>query len=328
MIITETPLRISFGGGGTDFREYYRRRRGFVVSTAIDKYVYVIVKERFDDRIYLSYGRRKEIVDAVADIQHELIREAMLTTGVEKGIEVSMLADVPAEGSGLGSSSSVTVGLLNAFHHYRGEQVSADVLAREACEIEIDRCGKPIGKQDQYIAACGGLCALQFCPQDTVTVERLCLGEPELLRLSESLLLFYTNVTRSSSEILRRQTDDIDRHLEELDGIRERALRMRECLREGDIEAVGGLMHESWELKKLLADAISNGPINEMYARARQAGALGGKIAGAGGGGFMLLVVAPQYKERVRCALRPARELPIRLERGGSRVIFNHRRGV
>ena len=326
MIITQTPLRISFAGGGTDFRDYYRRRHGFVVSTAIDKFVYVIVKQRFDDRIYLSWGTRKEIVDSVDEIQHELVREAMRMTGIERGIEVSMLADVPAEGSGLGSSSSVTVGLLNAFHQYRGEPVGPEVLAREACEIEIERCAKPIGKQDQYIAAYGGLTTFQFCPQETVSVERLCLCDEGRLRLSDHLLLFYTNVTRSACDILRVQERNIEQRLPELDGIRELAERMRGALAGGDIDGAGALMHESWLLKKRLARGISNGPIDEMYASARDAGALGGKIAGAGGGGFLLLIVPPGRKACVRAALRPARELPIRLERDGSRVIFNHRR--
>jgi D-glycero-alpha-D-manno-heptose-7-phosphate kinase len=185
MIITQTPLRISFAGGGTDFREYYQRSGGCVLSTAIDKYIFVIVKERFDDRIRIGYSRT-EMVDTVDEIEHELAREAMRRVGVERGVEISTMADIPSEGSGLGSSSSVTVGLLHALYAYSGELVTPDRLAREACEIEIDILGKPIGKQDQYIAAYGGLRLIEFTPDDTVSVRPVPLSEERRRRFGES----------------------------------------------------------------------------------------------------------------------------------------------
>src|SRR5215831_11252282 len=204
MIITQTPLRISFAGGGTDLAAYYAEREGFVVSTAIDKFAYVIVKERFADQIFLNY-MKKEIRADVAEIEHELIREAMRKTGVERGVEVTLLSDIPSEGAGLGSSSSFTVGLLNAFHMYRGEQVTAERLAREACEIEIERLGKPIGKQDQYIAAYGGLRALRFRRDGGVDVRSLRLAPSDLREISSRLHLFFTGRTRRADTILAEQ---------------------------------------------------------------------------------------------------------------------------
>ena len=201
MIITQTPLRISFAGGGTDFPDYYRQDTGRVLSTAIDKYLFVIVKERFDNRIYVNYSQ-KEIVDRIDDLQHELVREAMRKTGVLDGVEITTLADIPSEGSGLGSSSSITVGLLNALYAYQGEQVPAERLAREACEIEIDILGKPIGVQDQYIAAYGGLRLFTFGSEGRVQADRVNMTDIMRRRLSNNLMLFFTNRTRRSSEIL------------------------------------------------------------------------------------------------------------------------------
>ena len=207
MIITQTPLRVSFAGGGTDLAAYYEHGDGYVVSTAIDKFAYVIVKERFDDEIYLNY-MRKEIVTDVAQIQHELIRDAMRMTGVDHGVEVTLLSDIPSEGSGLGSSSSFSVGLLNAFYTFRGELVTAERLAREACEIEIERLGKPIGKQDQYIAAYGGLRAFRFRTGGEVEIEPVPMEGARLLELSNRLYLFFTGRTRKADKILSEQRQE------------------------------------------------------------------------------------------------------------------------
>ena len=204
MIIVQTPLRISLSGGGTDLREYYKIDGGCVISTAIDKYTFVIVKERFDDKIYVDYSR-KEIVDNVDDIQHGLVREALKITGIKSGIEICMLADIPSEGSGLGSSSSITVGLLNAFYHYQGQQIIPEQLAREACKIEIEYCGQPIGKQDQYIVAYGGIRQINFNSDETVTLQNLSLNASQKRVLCSNLLLFFTNKTRKSADILSEQ---------------------------------------------------------------------------------------------------------------------------
>jgi D-glycero-alpha-D-manno-heptose-7-phosphate kinase len=325
MIITQTPLRISFAGGGTDFPDYYRQDTGRVLSTAIDKYLFVIVKERFDNRIYVNYSQ-KEIVDRIDDLQHELVREAMRKTGVLDGVEITTLADIPSEGSGLGSSSSITVGLLNALYAYQGEQVPAERLAREACEIEIDILGKPIGVQDQYIAAYGGLRLFTFGSEGRVQADRVNMTDIMRRRLSNNLMLFFTNRTRRSSEILEEQKSGIEAKNDVLRQMSEQALEAKSLLEEGRVEAVGDLLDRGWQLKKSLASRISDPELDAMYDRARDAGAIGGKISGAGGGGFLLVYCPPDRQEAVVEALAQYREMPFALERDGSKVIFNVRR--
>jgi D-glycero-alpha-D-manno-heptose-7-phosphate kinase len=325
MIITQTPLRISIAGGGTDLPDYYRRRGGFVVSTAIDKYIYVIVKARYDDKIYVDYSK-KEIVDSVDEIQHELVREAARITGVENGFEVAMMADIPSEGSGLGSSSSLTVGLLNAFYTYRGQQVGAERLAEEASRIEIDILGKPIGKQDQYIAAFGGLCSFSFNQDDSVTVERLPVPTSAKRRLGSNLLLFFTNIVRQASSVLTEQKSQIDAKLEYHDRIKALAHQVREALAGGSYDAIGEILHRNWELKKQLASGISNATIDSMYESALRGGALGGKISGAGGGGFLMVYCRRPDQDNLRDNLADYREMPFMLEPHGSKVIFNQER--
>ncbi len=325
MIITQTPLRISFAGGGTDLAAYYAEREGFVVSTAIDKFAYVIVKERFDDQIYLNY-MKKEIRADVAEIEHDLIREAMRMTGVGGGVEVTLLSDIPSEGAGLGSSSSFTVGLLNAFHLYRGEQVPAEQLAREACRIEIELIGKPIGKQDQYIAAYGGLRSFRFRRDDAVDVERVALGARQLRELDARLHLFFTGRTRKADVILSEQKARTADRSAELDGIKALALELGPALERGDYDRLGELLHRNWELKRQLAPGISDPALDAMYELARAHGALGGKICGAGGGGFLLVYCPIERQERLEKGMREYRAMPFRLEPDGSKVIFNYRR--
>jgi D-glycero-alpha-D-manno-heptose-7-phosphate kinase len=327
MIVTQTPLRISFAGGGTDLAAYYELREGFVVSTAIDKFAFVIVKERFDDAIYLN-TMHKEIVSSVDEIRHELIREAMRTTGVERGVEVTLLSDIPSEGSGLGSSSSFTVGLLNAFYAYRGEQVTAERLAREACAIEIERLGKPIGKQDQYIAAYGGLRAFRFRRDGEVDVRALRVAPADLRSLSARIHLYFTGRTRKADAILSEQKARTGDRLAELDGIKALAIELEDALEARDFDRLGEVLHENWELKRRLASGISDAAIEEMYERARAHGALGGKICGAGGGGFLLVDCPLEHGERLAKGMAAYRELPFQLERDGSKVIFNYRREV
>lgn len=325
MIITQTPLRISFAGGGTDFADFYRLDGGCVISSAVDKYIYVIIKERFDEKIRIGYSRT-EMVDSIDEIEHELVRECLRKTGITHGVEISTMADIPSEGSGLGSSSSVTVGLLNAMYAYKGEIVPAEVLAREACEIEIDILGKPIGKQDQYIAAFGNLRFISFLPSEEVKVESINLDPEKKRRLSESLMLFFTGMTRSSSEILSEQKANIADRVDILKKMKQQAEEIRESLLNGHIDRLGEIMHQGWLYKKQLAGKISNSEIDKMYERALDAGALGGKIAGAGGGGFLLLYCPPERQNKVREALSNLRELNFNLERDGTKVIFNVRR--
>ncbi len=324
MIISQTPLRISLAGGGTDFDGYSEPHGGLIISTAIDKYVYVIVKERYDNLIYVSY-MQKEIVRHVDEIQHELVREAMKKTGVDGGVEISMLADIPSEGSGLGSSSSLTVGLLNVLYMYSGQQVPAEQLAREACEIEIDICRKPIGRQDQYIAAFGGICEIVLQGRE-VSVKHLPISEGEKRRLCSNLLLFYTNTTRKSATILAEQRTRITSTIDYLDMIKGLAAQTRDSILNRDYEQIGRCLDENWRLKKKLSSNVSNEEIDVMYDIARAHGALGGKIAGAGGGGFLLCYCPRHRQDELRDAMSQYREMPFLFEPDGSKIIFNYRR--
>ena len=325
MIITQTPPRISFAGGGTDFKDYYARAGGCVLSTAIDKYIYVVVKERFDEKIRVGYSKT-EMVDAVDEIEHELVREAMRRVGIESGVEISTMADIPSEGSGLGSSSSVTVGLLHALYAYKGCLVTPEQLAQEACEIEIDVLGKPIGKQDQYIAAFGGLRLIDFHADDTVSVSTVPMSDEKRRRFGECLLLFYTGITRKADNILARQKENIEARVATLDLMRSQAHEIYEALTNCNQNRVGRILDADWKHKRQLADRISNHAIDALYEKALDAGAIGGKIAGAGGGGFLLLYCPPDRQGTVRQALSEMKELPFALERDGTKVIFNARR--
>jgi D-glycero-alpha-D-manno-heptose-7-phosphate kinase len=324
VIISQTPLRISLVGGGTDLKSFYHSEEGMVISTAIDKYVYVIVKERFDEKIYINYSV-KEIVDDVSEIKHDLVREAMKKSGVINGVEITTLADIPSEGSGLGSSSSITVCLLNALYNFAGIQVTAEQLAIEACDIEINICNKPIGKQDQYIAAYGGLNNIIFHTNESVSISRVEISNNDLRRFGSNLLLFYTNKTRSADEILEKQKLNTEDKRKELSTMRNLVPKVVDYIKNGKFDDVGNVLHENWLLKKSLVGTISNQDIDNMYQKAMDAGALGGKICGAGGGGFLLLYVPTKKQDAVREALKDYRELPFMLDSYGSRIIFNVR---
>jgi D-glycero-alpha-D-manno-heptose-7-phosphate kinase len=327
MIITQTPLRIGLLGGGTDLPSYYLEHGGRVLNCAIDKYIYVIVKQRFDDEIYVNYSK-KEIVSRVADIEHELVREAMLMTGVTGGVEITTLADIPSSGSGLGSSSAVTVGLLHALYAYTGRQVPAEELAEGACRIEIERCGKPIGKQDQYIAALGGIRDLRFGPGEDVSHEELGLSASERVALQQQMMLFYTGITRRADNILAEQNANVPATLPQLDLLRDLAGFAVKRLRSGDVDAIGPTLRESWEAKRKLASGVSNSQVDGAVTRALEAGASGVKLTGAGGGGFLVVLCPMERQRAVRESLADMRELPIRLERFGSRVMLNVARDI
>lgn len=325
MIISQTPLRISFAGGGTDFAGFYREHGGAVISSAIDKYIYVIIKSRFDTKIRVGYTRT-EMVDDVDEIEHELVRECLRLTEIREGIEISTMADIPSEGSGLGSSSTVTVGLLHAMYAYKGELVTAARLAEEACRIEIDVLGKPIGKQDQYIAAYGGLRRIEFHRDGATGVSAVPIPAAGWHRLSESLMLFYTGLTRKADTILTEQRSNIQDQAETLLAMKSQVCDVEGCLLNHNMNKVGRILHAGWEMKKRLAGKISSDQIDELYERALDAGAIGGKVAGAGGGGFLLLFCPPDRQNAVRSALSDLKELPFNLENDGSKVIFNCRR--
>ena len=322
MIITQTPIRISLLGGGTDMPDYYREHGGRVLNCAIDKYIYVIVKQSFDDDIYVNYSK-KEIVSRVADLEHELVREAMLLAGVTSGVEISTVADIPSAGTGLGSSSAVTVGLLNALFMYKGLPLSATELAELACAIEIERCGKPIGKQDQYVAALGGIRDIRFGPGDEIVATELRLPAAQMRAFQQHIMLFYTGVTRSADPILAEQNANIKANRHRLDFLRDLAGVAVDRLGDGDIAAVGTTLRSGWEAKRGLASGVTDAWIDTAISRALESGALGAKLTGAGGGGFLLVICPVERHDAVREALIGMREIPVKLDGLGSRVVLN-----
>ena len=325
MIIVQTPLRVSFFGGGTDLPTYYLSEGGCVLTSSIDKYIYVTIKERFDKLLRIGWTRT-EMVDSVNEIQHELIREALKVTGITSGVEITTMGDIPSAGSGLGSSSTVTVGALHAMYAYQGNLVTADVLAREACEIEIGRLGKPIGIQDQYIVAYGGLRFIEFKTSGEVVNHKVHIDLSTRRKLNENLLLFYTGIGRKADVILGEQKNNINNRLNNLRTLKQMAVTARQELEAGNVDSIGLLLHESWQLKKQLASQISNGLIDDIYTASLKAGALGGKITGAGGGGFLLLYCPHEHQEKVRKALSNLQELPFLMDESGSKVIFDYKR--
>ncbi|MGB6065843.1 MAG: GHMP kinase [Desulfomonilaceae bacterium] len=324
MIITRTPLRVSFCGGGTDLPAYYLYQQGAVVSASLNKYVYITVNRLsryFRHRILLKYSQ-SELVDSVDEVSHPIIREAMKMTGIIDRVEITSMADIPA-GTGLGSSSSYAVGLLHALHTFKGEYVSAAQLAREACEIEIERLGDPIGKQDQYISAYGGVCHIRFNPDETVFVDPVICSHATKMALQGNLLMFYTGGQRRAGDILKVQQAATKQKMDVLAQMKELCGRALTVLRDGrSLNRFGEILHEGWLLKRSLVDNISNDSINEYYQAALGVGAIGGKLLGAGGGGFLLFYVEQQNQDRVREALRDLQELPFMFEPQGSKVLY------
>ncbi len=322
MIITRTPLRISFAGGGTDLPSFYRQYGGgAVTSAAIDRYVHVLVNTKFDRSIRVAYSRT-ENVERMDDLQHPLVREAMRLTGVHEAIEVHSIADIPSEGTGLGSSSTFTVGLLNALYAHRGILKDPAELAEEACRIEIDRVGGTVGKQDQYIAAFGGVQYFDFRPDDTVRVSPVPLTTLDREALSDRISLFYTGITRRAEGILRQQDSRTEANRDSLFRLRDLATEARRALLSRDWEGLGGVLDEGWQLKRGLTSGISSSEIDRSYAAARAAGAWGGKITGAGGGGFLLLLHPPERSRQIADALSPMERHPVRITPEGSRILF------
>jgi len=323
MIISATPLRISFFGGGTDLKEFYKLDGGAVLSTAINKYIYVTVNKKFDEHIRVSYSKT-ENVQKVEEVKHDLVREAMKLTGADQGIELTTIADIPAQGTGLASSSAFTVGVLHALHAYRGKHVSAEILARQSCKIEIDILDEPIGKQDQYIVAFGGLQFIQFNKDGSVFINPIICGKRIKEELQSNFMLFYTGMTRRANTILSEQkANSSGKKLNELRVLKELAFRSKKILEiDKNPDQFGFLLDESWKVKKSLASGISNPKIDGFYNAAKKAGALGGKILGAGGGGFLLLYVPARKKKNVRAALAVLKEMPFCFEQQGSKIIY------
>ena len=322
MVVSQTPLRISFVGGGTDFASFYSTHKGQVISAAIDKYIYVIVKQRFDDLIVLHYTEN-EIVERVEDIKHEIIREALLHAGIHKGIEIITLADITAKGSGRGSSSVLTVGLLNALYHFKGVQVSSDQIAKEACYIEIERLKKPIGKQDQYIAAFGGIKKIVFNSDESVSITNLDLSSEDQKKLSTSVVLHNTSMIRKAEMVLEEQSANIVNRIVELKTISDLVDQLESAFSKKDFDVLGSLLATNWLMKKKLASGVSNELINEMVAIAHNNGATGCKIAGAGGGGFLMSYVPAANLEKYRKSMAAYKELSYEFDPAGSRILLN-----
>ena len=320
MIITRTPLRISFCGGGTDLSAYYKKDGGAVISSAIDKYIYVTVNKKFDDSVRVSYSMT-EIVDDPQDLKHDIVRESLKMTGITGGIEITTIADIPA-GTGLGSSSSFTIGLLNALYSYLGITLSARELAEKACEIEIRKLKHPIGKQDQYAAAFGGLNFFNFNKDGTVDRTPVTLSERDKRKMDRKLMMYNTGVTRKADNILKEQREKTEKKRDILDFMKEQAFEMHKLLlKDGFTSDFGKYLNEGWLKKKSLTDEISNGKIDSIYSKALRCGATGGKLLGAGGGGFILLYCDEEKQDLVREEIG-LREIDFHLVQQGSRVVY------
>jgi len=326
MIISRTPLRMSFVGGGSDLPSFYRMHGGAVVSTAIDKYVYVNVNKKFDNGIRVAYSKNEE-VDRVEQIDHRIVRSAMQFLQLDGGIEITTIADIPSKGTGLGSSSTFTVGLLHVLNAFKGRYVSSDQLGKDSCHIEIDLCGEPIGKQDQYAAAFGGLNLIEFKPDDSVVVSPIICDRATVAQLEANTLVFYTGISRSASMLLKQQSAEVAGNAEKQRSMLrmvQLAYDMREELHRNNISAFGEILHENWMLKRSMVSGVSTDDIDEWYRVARAAGATGGKILGAGAGGFLMLYAPLEQHERIKLALHMLRPIPLGFEPLGSRIIFYH----
>jgi len=325
MIITRSPLRITLGGGGTDLPSYYRQHGGFLIAAAIDKYVYVTVMRPFVEGIFLKYSKL-EHVEKTDDVEHPIIREAVRTLGfTTPQIEITTLADIPA-GTGLGSSGSFSTALLKALYAHRRRLLHPSELAELACEIEINRLGEPIGKQDQYIAAYGGVTCFTFNPDEKVEARPLKLSMDSLFTLEDNLLLFFTGFSRSAGAILADQKTRTERADEDmlanLHYVKELGLRSRDALEKGETDTFGELMHEHWEHKRRRSNGMSNAQIDEWYELGRKNGAIGGKLVGAGGGGFLLFYSEEHRRLRTAMAHAGLEELRFRFDFEGTKVLF------
>jgi len=321
MIISQTPLRISFVGGGTDFKDFYSRYPGRVLSASIDKYIYLGVNSKFDGHIRISYSKT-ENVDDRDQIQHTIVKAALAKTGIERGIEIVSVGDIPAKGTGLGSSSSFTVGLLRALYSYLGQDVSSGDLAKEACQIEIDKLNSPIGKQDHYAAVFGGFNIINFNSNEDVKVEKINLSENIRKEFQDHLLAFFTGRERLANGILSEQKNNIDKNFEFLKEMSDMVPVFKNALEKGDFKETGAILHKSWLIKKELASKISDQEIDQMYERALESGAFGGKILGAGGGGFLLLIAPPENHIKIKNGLCRYRPVSFRFTDFGSRIVF------
>ena len=326
MIISRAPVRVTLGGGGTDLASYYSRSGGFLIAGAVDRYIHICLNRRFQQNLRLAYSET-EIVESVDAVKHPLFRACLELLGLRQQLEIVSIADIPSN-CGLGTSSSFTVALLNALHTFKRDFISLRTLAEEACLVEIDRLGEPIGKQDQYMAAFGGVTCLTFDTDGTVHVEPLRISGGSLAELERNILTFYTGVERSASEILSGQSQRTEEGhgntIDALDTIKEIGLKTREALEGGHLDAFGDLLHAHWETKKQLSSRISEPFLDECYEEARKAGALGGKIMGAGGGGFFIFYCS-RDQDRVVDAMKKfgLQHTRFRFDFEGAKIVVN-----
>jgi len=329
MIISRTPLRISFVGGGSDLPIYYRQFGGAVLSASINKYVYVNVNKKFDTGIRIAYSKNEEVA-TVGQIAHPLVRNALESLQIPGGLEITTIADIPSSGTGLGSSSSFSVGLLHALGHFQEKRPSPKTLAQEACQLEIHLCGEPIGKQDQYAAAFGGLNFIEFHADDSVVVSPIACNPQTASQLQERLIMLYTGKTRSASALLQeqaRQRGSDAQKKQSMHQMVQLAKDLRNELNANRLDAMGEILHEGWILKKSLARGISDPQIDRRYDLAIQAGAQGGKLLGAGAGGFLLFYAPPEHHQAILQALPDLKHVPISFDTFGSQIIFNEKIG-
>jgi len=323
LIITRTPFRVSFAGGGSDLPSFYRRHEGCVLSTSINKYMYVSIHPTFNRRETCVKYSKTEIVDDVRKLQHPIARQLLLDHKIS-GVEIVSTADIPS-GTGLSTSSAYTVGVINALNAFKGKYASQEKIAAQACEVEIRKLGEPIGKQDQYGTAVGGMKFIRFLPDDTVEVEPVVMNNSVKAELNDNLLLFYTGLTHSAGEVLKEQNANMvsaDDKFNNMVRMTELAYEMREAVVNGDLSRFGDILNENWLLKRSMASTISNGMIDDYYDLALRSGAKGGKLLGAGGGGFLLFYCEKEHQPRLRSALSDLVELPFDMESGGTKVIY------
>jgi len=322
MIVSKTPMRMSFAGGGSDISSYYRLEGGAVLSTSIDKYMYISVNKKFDGDIRLSYSTTED-VENVSQLKHPIVRNTLNFLNIDGGIEIASMADIPSKGSGLGSSSSYTVGLLHALHAYQGKYISKSELGALASYIEIELCGDPIGKQDQYAAAFGGFNLIKFNPDDSVSVEPVICKLETINKIEASIIVFYTGQTRSASALLKEQSSNMA-------DVKKRTLMkemvisaydLKQILESGDIDSFGPLLDKNWRLKTQMALGISNPQIDLWYRSGMKAGAEGGKILGAGNGGFLMFFAPKEKHASIRTALRNLKEVPISFDKMGTQIV-------
>jgi D-glycero-alpha-D-manno-heptose-7-phosphate kinase len=330
MIISRAPVRFSLGGGGTDLPAYSEKFGGYVISAAVDKYIYVTANKRFQGDILLKYSQTERVTE-VKDIRHRILREALHMTGVRTAIEITSMADVPAN-TGLGSSSSFTVAVLNALHTYKRNFISSQQLAEEACELEINRLGDPLGKQDQYIAAFGGVTAFTFEKDGTVRVEPVPASEDTFEELQNNLCVFYTGIERTANDILAEQSNRVQRLegnvVDRMHCIKDIGHEVYEMLVSGKVDSYGELLDDHWSAKRKLASKMTDPIIDECYDEARKAGAIGGKLMGAGGGGFFMFYVRPQNRRHLISVmeLKGLPQLRFRFDYDGARIVTNMQR--